>query len=110
MSKPRGVEIAPDGSILFIQANTNQITRFQFGTNNQSGTVSILGSQSGLNHGIKIHGDYLYASSSTTVYRYDILMLFFSFTTLSFLLLLLLLFNLVSSDGISTQLPLQSVV
>jgi glucose/arabinose dehydrogenase len=68
LSNPRGIVAASNGDILVVEAGRGVVTVFW----EENGDVkrNPLAAASGLNHGIAIHNDYLYASSQTTVYRW----------------------------------------
>jgi len=68
LSAPRGVLVAPNNDVLVVEQSQNRITvLFE-----QNGVISraILAQGGGLNHAIKIHQGYLYASSASAVYRW----------------------------------------
>tara|TARA_A100001015_G_scaffold224144_1_gene252675 strand:+ start:2325 stop:3608 length:1284 start_codon:yes stop_codon:yes gene_type:complete len=74
LAKPRGIEIISPLKILVVEADRGQISLLHDRDGN--GAVSsqeklILVSAPGLNHGLALSNRYLYASSSTTVYRWS---------------------------------------
>jgi glucose/arabinose dehydrogenase len=73
LNSPRGIVRNANGDLLVVEAGAGQITLLFDGNGNgvsDSGERVTLATTSGLNHGIAIHGGYLYASSQTTVYRW----------------------------------------
>lgn len=73
LSGPRGLEVAGNGDLLVVEAGLGRVTAlFDDNSDGVSGTGErvALASAAGLNHGIAISGGFLYASSSSTVYRW----------------------------------------
>ena len=67
LQKPRGLHIDSDhDEILLVKRGNSRVIRLD----DDEKTVVTVASMSGLNHGIELAGGYLYASSSTTVYRW----------------------------------------
>jgi len=68
LSRPRGMLVVSNGDILVISSTSSQVTVLW----ETAGQVmrSTLASAQGINHGIAFDGSFLYASSSTTVYRW----------------------------------------
>lgn len=73
LGQPRGIITDANGDVLVVTRDSNTITLLydddEDGVSGADERVTLV-SQGGLNHGIALHGDYLYASSSTTVYRW----------------------------------------
>ncbi|MCA9562119.1 MAG: PQQ-dependent sugar dehydrogenase [Myxococcales bacterium] len=73
LGSPRGLTIAPNGDVLVVNRNSGQVlATFDQDGDGVSGDEerAVIASASGLNHGIAVDDGYLYASSSTTVYRW----------------------------------------
>jgi len=68
LSRPRGIWTASNGDILVVESGNSQITVLW--DDGQRVSRKVLATQSGLNHGIAVYGDYLYASSPSTLYRW----------------------------------------
>jgi glucose/arabinose dehydrogenase len=73
IQKPRGLEVSPEGDILVVERGTSPpqivLLHDDDGDKVSEGKV-VLVKQDGLNHGIAFFGGFLYASSSTTVFRW----------------------------------------
>jgi glucose/arabinose dehydrogenase len=67
---PRGMALAPNGDILVVLADTSRI--FAYWENPITGAIDSaeLVGRSGLNHGIRLHNGWLYASTATTIFRW----------------------------------------
>lgn len=73
LGSPRGITRNANGDILLIERGQGRITLLHDDNGNgisESNERVVLATSSGLNHGIAINGGYLYASNSTTVYRW----------------------------------------
>jgi glucose/arabinose dehydrogenase len=73
LSAPRGIARNANGDILVVEKGAGRITLLHDDNDNgvsDSNERVVLTTTSGLNHGIALHGGYLYASTSTTVYRW----------------------------------------
>jgi len=68
LNAPRGLVTASNGDILVVESRINQITVLW----NASGQIqrARLAGGSGINHGIAISNDFVYASNPTTVFRW----------------------------------------
>ena len=73
LSSPRGIVRNANGDLLVVEAGAGRVALLYDDDGNgvsDSGERVTLTTTAGLNHGIAIHGGYLYASSETTVYRW----------------------------------------
>jgi len=73
VTDPRGLLVAPNGDVLVVERQDGRISAlFDTDGDGVSGASerATLVEVSGLNHGIVLHGGYLYASSATTVVRW----------------------------------------
>jgi glucose/arabinose dehydrogenase len=73
LGTPRGMTVAPSGEILVVERSKSQVTVLWDDDDDGvsgAGERAALAKASGLNHGVAVHGGYLYASSSSTVYRW----------------------------------------
>ena len=73
LSSPRGMIVAPSGEVLVVERSGGQVTALWDDDDDGvsgSGERALLAKASGLNHGLALGGGYLYASSSSTVYRW----------------------------------------
>jgi hypothetical protein len=71
MSGARGIDIAPNGDLLVIsKGGTPQIKVVFEDASGTAQTVSLV-SQAGLSHAIRYKDGYVYASTDTTIYRYE---------------------------------------
>lgn len=73
VSTPRGITVDEQGNVLVIARGSSQILALWDEDGDGLSSASerrVLTTQSGLNHGIAIHGDYLYASTPSTVLRF----------------------------------------
>ncbi len=73
LGSPRGIARNANGDILVIERGQGRITLLHDDNGNgvsEGNERVVLATSNGLNHGIAINGGYLYASSSTTVYRW----------------------------------------
>jgi len=68
VGRPRGIITASNGDLLVVESAKEQVTVF-WQTNGQVQSRR-LAAAPGLNHGVAWFGNFLYASSSTTVYRW----------------------------------------
>jgi len=69
LGAPRGIVVASNGDVLVIdQSGARLLVLWE--DNNGAVQKAVLTSGNGLNHGVRIDGKYVYASSSTTVYRW----------------------------------------
>eukprot|EP01079_Euglenida_sp_SAG-EU17-18_P004105 gene4105-748_t len=66
----RGLAIDSDGIVLAVERGRARIISLSDADGDLTAEVETVVTQSGLNHGLAIHGGYLYASSSSTVYRW----------------------------------------
>jgi glucose/arabinose dehydrogenase len=72
LRRPRGLEIV-GGDVLVVESERRQITVLWDDDGDGvsgEGERALLAAAPGLNHGILVHGGFLYASSDTTVYRW----------------------------------------
>lgn len=68
VNRPRGIITDSNGDVLVLESGLGQISLFY---DTSSGLQKLaLATASGLNHAVLINGEYLYASSATTVYRW----------------------------------------
>jgi len=73
LQRPRGVWVADNGDLLVVEAGPGAITALWDSNNDgfsDKNERAVLVTLRGLNHGITVHGDYLYATSPSTVYRW----------------------------------------
>jgi glucose/arabinose dehydrogenase len=74
ISGPRGIEVDGAGDVVVVSENTNDIVALH--DDNDNGVIddgertTLVDGGPGLNHGLWLKGDYLYASSASTVYRW----------------------------------------
>jgi glucose/arabinose dehydrogenase len=68
LSTPRGLAVGPNGDILVVEGGAQRVTALW----EEDGTTqrAVIATAAGINHGIVINSDYLYASSSSTLYRW----------------------------------------
>ncbi len=74
LGQPRGITVDDNGDVLVItRSNGSVVLLYDDDGDGVSGGGErvTMASESGLNHGLGLDGGYLYASSSTTVYRWD---------------------------------------
>jgi len=73
LGSPRGMVTAQNGDILVVEAARNRILALwdddDDGVNDPHETA-VIATASGINHGIQIHDQYLYASNPTTLFRW----------------------------------------
>lgn len=71
LDQPRGLFVTPGNNILVIERGTGQILSL-FDTDNDMvvDEIATIAQQNGLNHGLAVFGPYVYASTSSTVYRW----------------------------------------
>jgi glucose/arabinose dehydrogenase len=69
LERPRGIRTAPNGDIVVVESGVNQVTALWL---NETGAVNraVLANETGLNHGVAIHNNFLFASNPTTVFRW----------------------------------------
>lgn len=74
LTAPRGMVADDQGQLVVIETNSVGAVTLLWDENgdrvNQPSERMRIATVSGLNHGVAIHGGYLYASTSTTVYRW----------------------------------------
>ncbi|MEZ4269439.1 MAG: PQQ-dependent sugar dehydrogenase [Myxococcota bacterium] len=73
LGQPRGIFVAPSGDVLVVERQKAQVTVLWDDDGDRvSGPTerALLAKASGLNHGVTVHGGFLYASSATTVFRW----------------------------------------
>jgi glucose/arabinose dehydrogenase len=74
VSGPRGIEVDGAGDVLVVSENTNDIVALHDDNDNRviddGERTTLVEGGPGLNHGLWLKGDYLYASSASTVYRW----------------------------------------
>jgi len=73
LSYPRGIYVASNGDLLVVEAGRNQITALYDSNGDGVSDLNervVLAKAPEINHGIDWFGGYLYASSTTTVYRW----------------------------------------
>jgi len=73
LDNPRGLFVAADGDVLVVERGLGQVTAlWDADRDGLSGTGerAPIVKASGLNHGVSVHGGFLYASSSSTVFRW----------------------------------------
>ena len=72
LDQPRGLFVTPGNNILVIERGTGEILSL-FDTDNDMvvDEIATIAEQNGLNHGIAIFGPHVYASTSSTVYRWS---------------------------------------
>lgn len=69
LNKPRGILVLPNNDVLVVEQGSSTIRLIYESSN---GLVNLtLASAASINHGIAYGGGYLYASSDTTVYRWN---------------------------------------
>eukprot|EP00026_Physarum_polycephalum_P009788 Phypoly_transcript_09924.p1 GENE.Phypoly_transcript_09924~~Phypoly_transcript_09924.p1 ORF type:complete len:434 (+),score=45.69 Phypoly_transcript_09924:76-1302(+) len=68
LNNPRGIITASNGDVIVVESGLQQLSLF-FQSDNTLSKVR-LASAPGLNHAVLINENYLYASSTTTVYRW----------------------------------------
>ncbi len=73
LGQPRGIFVAPNGDVLVVERQEGQVTVLWDDDGDRVSGPSeraLLAKAPGLNHGVTIHGGFLYASSATTVFRW----------------------------------------
>ena len=75
LREPRGLALGPTGDVLVVErGGVSRVTALWDadgdGVSGPSERAVIASSASGLNHGVAVHGGFLFASSDTTVYRW----------------------------------------
>ncbi len=71
LSNPRGIVVDTSGDVIVIDDGRIVLLHDDDGNGvSDDDERVLLRSQQGLNHGIALHGGYLYASTATTVYRW----------------------------------------
>lgn len=73
LSAPRAIWTADNGDILVLESGTSSITALWDSNNDGQSDRNerkVLGTYSGLNHALMVHGGFLYASSSSTLVRF----------------------------------------
>ena len=73
LDAPRGIAVADNGDVLVVERGKGQVTLLWDDDGNgvsDPAERATLAAAPGLNHGLAIHGGYLWASSTTTVYRW----------------------------------------
>ena len=75
LREPRGLALGPTGDVLVVErGGVSRVTALWDadgdGVSGPSERAIIASSASGLNHGVAVHGGFLFASSDTTVYRW----------------------------------------
>jgi len=76
LSSPRGIMRVSSGEMLVLEAGANRVTCLwddnKDGKSDPTSERMVIASASGLNHGLNVNGNYLYASSPSTVYRWTL--------------------------------------
>jgi len=70
LGSPRSILTVSDHQLLVLEKNSQSVTALFDDNNFGPPTRVILGSASGINHGLEIYNGYLYVSSPSTVYRW----------------------------------------
>lgn len=73
LATPRGLFVTEDGDVLVVERSASQVTALWDADGDGvsgAGERVRLARASGLNHGVAVHGGFLYASSASTVYRW----------------------------------------
>jgi glucose/arabinose dehydrogenase len=69
LNSPRGIITASNGDVIVVESGSGQLSLFYKDTSGSLQKVA-LASASGINHAVVIHGGFIYASSSSTVFRW----------------------------------------
>ena len=67
----RGIDVAPNGDLLVLSRSGTPRVLAVYEDSNGDAQTTTLATLSGLNHAVKYRDGYVYASSDTTVYRYE---------------------------------------
>lgn len=73
LASPRGIFVAPGGDVLVVERGASHVTALWDDDGDGlsgAGERAVVAEASGLNHGVFVHGGFLYASSATTVFRW----------------------------------------